>query len=418
MQHNALDFLSRARFKIALRSRLLIDLVLLVVGIVLAFLGGTSVLELIGASTTIVAVVLMATNLFEAWQRNQKTRVVENEEFMDVLTSSALPAGFDLRIGALGAGQDFRSLGVTAARPYAMSDAVNQRLDDARNPIVLESKKYTVPFALQGYRDRCINIRNPNRDDPKIGLRTDVTVDALERNQTFRLQRTDYFSGAATNEMACEQFESASESGSGRASLIFAVSDLVVRNRELLGLSESAMSNHIGVSTLVLTADHNIVIQDQGAQTISANETAVGASGSLDLRDIDETRIAAPTLQGLVRFGMEREAQEELSAAFDIGRKNTVLTGYARYLARGGKPEFFGISRTTSTLSSLKATGAEKRYVSGIWGRPFTPTKEGLLQVIDQLLDEGSTARRRYSLSMVVTLRSARDHIARNGIDL
>lgn len=414
--HKFWDYLSHARYKIALKARLIIDVIILGVGIALSVLGGTSVLEIIGAASTLLGLILLATNLWAAWKDNQQTRIVENEEYIDLLKACRLPDGFKLEYGSPGFSAETRGIGAVDARPYATSEEVNRLLDGARNPISVEPGNFEVPPSLQAYRLRCINLKKPDRNDLKVGLRTDLTIDVLSRKQPIKVQRTDYFSGAATNELACEQFESVASARIGRPSLIFAVSDLVIHNNELLGLMESRLSNHIGVSTIVLTSDHQIVVQDQGAQTISGNETGVGASGSLDMKDITRTMLDDPTLQGLVRFGMEREAEEELSATFAVGRRNTVLTGYARYLARGGKPEFFGITRTSAALAALKPTRADRRYVSGIWGRPYVPTRDGLIKVLDQLLDEGINNRRRYSLSMVVSLRMARNYLDRNDL--
>ncbi|SSC72752.1 unnamed protein product [Ciceribacter sp. T2.26MG-112.2] len=408
------DYISHARYRIALRARLIIDILIFVTGVVVVIFGGSGWSDIVGAITTLVGGLLLLDNLRTAWNANLQTRVVENEDFFELIKTSRLPKGFRLQYGALGATDEIRGLSAVVARPYISSQEVNGILDSSRNPVVLDPDTYQIPASLQAFRIRCINIKKPNRNDPKLGLRTDVTVEALTSRQTFTIQKTDYFSGAATNEMAAEQFESVPKTRIGRPTLTYAVSDLVVQDGELLGLSESALSNHIGVSTIVLTADNYVVIQDQGPQAVSGNETAVGASGSLDLKDVNETTIQDPTLQGLVRFGMEREAKEELSASFNTGRKNTVLTGYARYLVRGGKPEFFGISRTTSNLAELKPTRPDIRFVSGIRGRAFEASNEGLIRALEQLLEEGTNRRRRYSLSMVVSLRLALSYLSAN----
>ncbi|WP_313522552.1 hypothetical protein [Shinella sp.] len=408
------DFISRTRYKIALRIRLLIDLAMLIAGVALANFGGTSFTDYAGSGLAGISIYLFITNIFSEMRKNDQTRVVENEEYSKHLLDCVLPSGFQMHLGALGHEQFRANSSTVAARPYISSDEVNELLDSSRNPVHLDMEKFEVPQALEDFRARCVNLKKPNRNDPKIRLETDVTPTALTRRDPFRLRRTDYFSGSATNEMACDQFETVSKVRLGRPALLFSVGDLVIHNGRLLGLQESVLSNHIGVSTIVITSDHQFVLQDQGDQAVSANETAVGASGSLDLRDFEETRLNASTLQGLLRYGMEREAKEELSAEFTNGRSNTVLTGYARYLARGGKPEFFGITRTRSTLSQLKPTRPDKRFVANIRGIPFSPSNEGLLDVIASLLDDGENNRRRYSLSMVVTLRMGRDYLKRN----
>ncbi|MEO9339327.1 hypothetical protein ABFT80_18065 [Mesorhizobium sp. SB112] len=409
----ATDRLSHLRYRIALQNRLLIDALLVLVGLALIKWGGTSTIDVVGALTSLLGAILFFINMRERRVRSLATHIVENENFLDNLLSAKLPDGFELFYGSTQYSTPSPEINLKEARPYITNSAINEQMDGSRNPIVLKDKPYKVPTTLVEHRLRCININKPDFNDPKVGLRTDLTVEALLDQRRVHLQKTDYFSSSATNEMAGKQFVAASETRQGRPRLIYAVSDLIFDNHELLGLNESSLSNHIGVSTLVITADNFLVLQDQGQQTDSPNETAVGASGSADGFDITETQIGDPTLQGLVRHAMEREAKEELSATFTTGRKNTTLTGYARYLARGGKPEFFGISRTSAYLNQLQPTKADMRFVSGIWGRPFEPSPQGLLSTIEALLSEGKTQRRRYSLSMIVCLRMAQDHLRR-----
>jgi hypothetical protein len=71
-------------------------------------------------------------------------------------------------------------------------------------------------------------------------------------------------------------------------------------------------------------------------------------SGSLDWEDIDSCRSRNNDmmLQDLLRLGMERELSEEIGARVGTAYCRTAITGYARLLSRGGKPEFFGLTVT------------------------------------------------------------------------
>jgi hypothetical protein len=263
-----------------------------------------------------------------------------------------------------------------------------------------------------------MNALRPQFNEAKLGLRSDLTPDFLANGETANLERTDYFSGVCTNEVAALQFESLSHDRRGRPQLTFAIADLIVAGGRLIDLSESALSNHIGASTLVITADHAIVLQEQGNQMVSGMKTGVGASGSLDIADAVEIPGRKPpvyrTLQDMIRHGVEREAAEELTAAVGPGHSTTWLTGYARYLDRGGKPEFFGITRTTSKLAELQPTKRETGFVHRVFGRPFAPSRQGLIDAIDLLIGpEGNPAGQ--SLSMAVCLRLARDYLAAGG---
>lgn len=58
----AWDAVSRARYKIAIRVRVIVDIVLLAVGIALAFFGGTDIVALIGVSLTAISAILLFIN--------------------------------------------------------------------------------------------------------------------------------------------------------------------------------------------------------------------------------------------------------------------------------------------------------------------------------------------------------------------
>lgn len=405
---------SHLRFRMRLYSRFMTDAGLMAVGFILIVLGGHSATDVIGWTTSALGAALFARDTHERWRRHQQTRIVENEDYADLLAHSIFPEGFALYAGRiLGPAQaeidqaTLATLSVRDCRPYLSNDLVNSALDGASNPLKVKGHKYELPEILKDHQARCVNLKKPQFNDAKLGLRTDVTRLSLEEERTVTLQNTDYFSGTATNEMACEQFELAQKDHKGMPALLTAVSDMVVTGGRLVDLVDSELSNHIGVSTLVLSNDDEVILQDQGVQCVGANESAVGASGSLDAADFKHIG-AAKTLQALCRYGMEREAREELGAHFPQPGIHTVLTGYARFLARGGKPEFFGISRSSTVRSAMKPGKADLTFVSGIRGIPFQATPHGLISVIDQLLGEG-TARRRYSPSMIVCLRLARN---------
>lgn len=148
----------------------------------------------------------------------------------------------------------------------------------------------------------------------------------------------------------------------------------------------------------------------------------VGGSGSLDSkyepgpphnRGDAGDGAGLRTFQDMIRHGMEREAAEEISATIGPGQSRTWLTGYARYLDRGGKPEFFGITRTTSQIDELRPTKRDKDRVHQIYRHPFQPTVAGLAATIEALL--AGPDRGRFCLSMVVSLQCAKEYLARGG---
>lgn len=162
-------------------------------------------------------------------------------------------------------------------------------------------------------------------------------------------------------------------------------------NMELKSIEFSTMSNHIGISTLALTKDNTFALWSQAAKTDQeAGSVMPSGSGSLDWDDYMISR--GKNLQDVLCYGIARELYEE--SIMRIGHKihimfftmiipsmyyfrlfglkplkwihkkyefffrrphkkisdlseNTLIIGYYRWLDRGGKPEFVGISKIT-----------------------------------------------------------------------
>lgn len=406
-------FWRRARFRYRVHRGLAVDLALAIAGIVLLWPGQSLVKDATGLVCTIIGTWRFLQGLGERWDRYRRISIVENPLYGRTLAQAEWPQGFELH-GASAAGAapgplDKAMLAeaeLDVVRPYLTSPSVNRLLDAAASPIEMAPRRYRVSERLIQYQFHSLGLFSPHDNEEKLGLRTDLTPALLERSDRVRLQHTDYFSGSATNEMATKQFEIPQEDGRGAPIVLASVSDAIVTRSQLTGLAGHELSNHIGVSALVLSADDHLMLQFQGAQNVSADELGPGASGSLDRHDL---RLAGTpmTLQALCRAGMEREAAEELGAAFPAPGQATVLTGYARYLLRGGKPEFFGISRSTTRFDDMQRTAAEQHYVKGLASEQCDPGVAGLVAAIDRLL---GTRRfdRRFSVSLVVSLRLAR----------
>lgn len=383
-------------------------------GVAMIAFGGTSTTELVGAGMGVAGFADWARKFVGKRGKAQKTRIVENIEYGDALAGCALPDGFAVHGGRLrrDGGRplvqaDLADIDhIDHERPWVTSPAVNAQLDGGRNPLQILTGAYRLPEEFAEHVERCVNLKRPHTNDLKIRLISDVDAPLLASGRAVTVQTTRYFDSVVTNEMACSQFMLADDDYQGPPRPLMAVADFVVSGRRLVPLAESRLSNHIGVSTLLLSADDQLILQDQGDQLVASNETAVGASGSLDGADLRAGGHDG-SLQGLCRFGMEREANEELGARFAPQGQATVLVGYARYLARGAKPEFFGISRTLSRRDEMRPRPSE-RFVSGIRGLAFMPSRSGLAAVIDRLLNDG-IERRLYSLSMIANLRLARD---------
>lgn len=394
-------------FQLGLHARLIFDVSSSIAGVALIVFGGAGWTDLVGGILSVVGAGLLFVDVREKIRRSQNTSVAPNPKFAETIDAATLPEGF-ARFS-------------TGAGRYIASGEVNEALEESVSAIAWTKEVFAVPERVAEYREHAVGLKQPQYNEDKVRLQTDMTPFRLQGRKTVRIQRTDYFKGVATNEMANLQFEALNKNRRGHAQVLFAPVELVVTEGKLRDLSDSALSNHIGVTTLLITADHQLVLQQQGKQMIGALKLSVGASGSLDQADAFDAgakkKRALRTFQDMIRHGMEREAREEVSAAVGPGKSRTWLTGYARYLDRGGKPEFYGITRTTSELDELRAGKHEADFVHQIYGRPFQPNAAGLTAVLDTLLAEAETPAQNFSLSMIVCLRFAKDYLARRAIE-
>lgn len=122
--------------------------------------------------------------------------------------------------------------------------------------------------------------------------------------------------------------------------------------------STSYMNNHIGVSTLGITSDNFLVIWKQNAHAQFNNNFHVPTgSGSCDWNDYVENSF----IQTLIT-GMQRELREENRLRIkDNVSMQTKVIGYFRWVNRGGKPEFVGVTKINTKASHLEPNHLEVR---------------------------------------------------------
>ncbi len=107
------------------------------------------------------------------------------------------------------------------------------------------------------------------------------------------------------------------------------------------------VSGHIGITTLLVTENRRVVMLHQGSnKAIGSHTVSLGGSGSMSYSDLD---LAGSTndLREALAYGMARELCEEtgMEKWFADVRRNTMVTGFFRWIDRCGKPEFVGITR-------------------------------------------------------------------------
>ncbi|MDY6991666.1 MAG: hypothetical protein SVR94_03535 [Pseudomonadota bacterium] len=165
---------------------------------------------------------------------------------------------------------------------------------------------------------------------------------------------------------------------------------------EPIGVS-SLMSNDIGISTLALTEDNYLFywVQNQYAQQ-SQGSLAPTGSGSSDWDDTNK----ANNFISLIQYGMARELWEESqlqnNSQYKLTKedklmlaKNTYVIGFFRWVKRGGRPEFIGISRIhyKSHVPNPDKLEVTQILVDGTVVRPVKiESEKDVIKICDELL--------------------------------
>ena len=238
------------------------------------------------------------------------------------------------------------------------SSEVNNFISSGKLQYLYDDKQFKVskkikdiaPFILSKKIKGGICINNS-----KIRLKSDIFSDS----KRVKLEKTNYYTGECTNESACMKIVSQTNDEA-----VFNGYNLWISNEIIRGLnkgSDNKCANYIGVSTLVLTSDHQLIILRQSENSAqSMGLLAPSGSGSAEEEDRKEDKKDFSTF---IKNAMEREFCQECNLDLkNIEYINTKLIGYARILDRGGKPEFFGFTVIEDELSELEIPANELSF--------------------------------------------------------
>ncbi len=261
------------------------------------------------------------------------------------------------------------------ANYYAIySKLVNKELKNGKFNIKLKKEKFKLhetskvlaSFVLKSFFETSATVFNSK----KIRLVTDLTEAIFKSpsNVDIEIQETDYFSTLVTNDIATKTFFDTAHNlvFDGYSNFIETGPDKL---RPLVD-SENICSNHMGGSTIAFSSDGKMHIVIQGAGNVqSANLLAPSGSGSFDFEDLENKT----DFVEMVTSAINRELREECGINDNISI-NTILIGYARYLNRGGLPQFFGISYVNDTDHNFKKKPTESPYVAKVNGQTMDRT--------------------------------------------
>ena len=192
----------------------------------------------------------------------------------------------------------------------------------------------------------------------------------FDQGEAVQIGRTLYHTSLLTNE-ACSRVLLRDERivCDFRLMYPYMANDVAGSPGHLQALELSALANHVGVSTLALTSDGYLVVHRQNELTqVSQNLVAPSGSGSLDW--VDHHLAKTDDFLAVVRYGMARELREECGLDNNSRRggrdwsvkslaQNTLILGYSRWLERGGKPEFMGITRLNCKINEIAPDAKE-----------------------------------------------------------
>jgi hypothetical protein len=233
-------------------------------------------------------------------------------------------------------------------------------------PLRVEPEPFTVDAELRSYLPAAKEHRKGAVlfAGTCVRLGTDVTralLEQPEQDRSVEVQRVAYFDLLCSNYLASYAVRSRNERGVRLHGI-----DLVLnQHNQVRPLTNSELANVIGVSTIAITRDRQLVTGIQTTANMSSGGLrAPAGSGSVDEGDLS----GSTTLRELVVKAMERELSEEVNL-HGVG-VSSQITGYFRWLEKGAKPEFVGIT-------ALDTTAREVRL------RPIRRSEEQLVAAVD-----------------------------------
>ncbi len=141
-------------------------------------------------------------------------------------------------------------------------------------------------------------------------------------------------------------------------------------------LSASQCANSIGVNAVAISNDGFLLMGKQTTGSwVNPGEAVPGGSGSMDWRDLERYQA------GHVTRATERELVEECLKRQTLRALPTIRTrliGYARFLHRGGKPEFFGVCYVDLPRKAFRIRKMELPYQEDLIAKDVGEDPKGM----------------------------------------
>jgi hypothetical protein len=291
------------------------------------------------------------------------------------------------------------------------SDA-DRVLQEGPIPVEIDPTPYRLPVELRELAPVALRTVRAGRvvfNGPMLGLRDDLLPAVSGGSRPLRLMQTSFFKQVCSAELC--QYRVVDRMTGEETDV--RLTELVDPTGRLVTLAASRLANNIGISTLAFTSDDLLLVVHQSQRNVASPRLlAPSGSGTLEPGDLTAAGVSA-SLQDVLVHGMERELCEEtgISANDVVG---TRVVGFGRWLERGAKPEFFGVTRLkipARDVATAKISAGEKIYterVSTVFvdlGRLRQDLGTG--QLIDQASSCPPVIRDSGSLPLLTGLRAA-----------
>ena len=272
-------------------------------------------------------------------------------------------------------------------------------------PVELDETPYRLPEDLRRVAPLAIRtLRSSGKviwNGPALAMMDDLLPASEGVARPVRLRQTGYFMGICSSEL-CQYWLIDQETGEETD---LRLKHLVELSGRLVTLASSDMANIVGISTLAFTTDDYLLMGRQSARNAASGKLlAPSGSGSLEPRDLAGARVgttasnaerrtgpsghwaradmAATSLQEVLRLGMERELAEETGVSADKILGTRVL-GFGRWLERGARPEFFGV--TSLNIASDHPSIARIKSSEAVFSEGVRPDYVDLAQLRQEL---------------------------------
>mgnify|MGYP001302906684 CR=1 FL=1 len=244
-------------------------------------------------------------------------------------------------------------------------------------------------------------------NDDKIRLAGELESRGAEK---ATVQKTDYLSSIMTDQFRWDMVRSkrTAPDGETAAHLLWDGRSAIWRDGSgaspgrIVSIGESPTSNQLGASTLAFSRDGHLMIVSQSSKGLqSPDMLAPSGSGSFDWSDIKAS--GAAKIMQLIRYGANRELQEECALGDDKRRRGKIASdvlpfAFVRMIHRVGKPEFYALGKIDAVAGVLRNRWPYDRYVEEVLVGGIDPIivggggeiSESILKACSQYLDARS----------------------------